>query len=220
MIKVKTLIGLILGMLILSCNDNNNDKKQSDNFDYGYVENDIYTNEFFGATVNLPEAWIVQSKEQVENISNTGKNLIAGDNDNLKAAIKASEINSVNLLAAFENELGAAVDYNPSIMIIAENIKNLPGIKNGSDYLFQARRLIQQGQVKYDYLSENFEREIINETEFYKMKAEINYMGIEINQIYYSSIIKGFSFNVIISYVSDEQKEVLLKSLNSLKFKK
>jgi hypothetical protein len=48
----------------------------------------------------------------------------------------------------------------------------------------------------------------------------LNYMGLEIKQIYYSTVLKGFSFNVIVSYISDEQKEILLKSINSMSFKK
>ena len=52
------------------------------------------------------------------------------------------------------------------------------------------------------------------------MDAHLNYMGLEIKQIYYSTVLKGFSFIVIISYISDEQKETLLNSINSMTFKK
>jgi hypothetical protein len=207
---------ILIIFLTPGCNINN----QPDIFDYGNVENGTYINKYFDFNIKLPEDWVVQSREQTENIANTGKKLVAGDDEKMKAVIKASEINTANLLAVFQYELGSSVEYNPNIMIVAESVKNAPGIKNGSDYLFQARRMIQQGQFKYDYLSENFENENINETEFYKMDAYLNYMGLEIKQIYYSTVLKGFSFNLIISYISDEQKEILLKSINSMIFKK
>lgn len=215
-ISIKT-FGFIL-IIFMSSSYNSN--SQPDNFDYGHVENGIYQNDYFYFNIKLPVDWVVQSKEQTDNIANTGKKLFAGDDENMKAVIKAYEINIANLLDVFQYELGSAVEYNPNIMIVAESVKNIPGIKNGSDYLFQARRMIQQGQFKYDYLSEKFDNETINETDFYKMDARLNYMGLEIKQMYYSTVLKGFSFNVIISYISDEQKEILLESVNSMVFKK
>jgi len=206
---------LFIIILAASCNN-----KIPDNFDYGSVENGIYENEYFDFKINLPEDWVVQSKEQIDNLKNSGKDIVAGDDEKMKAILKASEVNSANLLVAFQHELGAAVEYNPNIMIIAENVKNSPGIKNGSDYLIQAKKLLQQTQIKYDFISEDFEKEKISSVEFYKMETHMSYMGLEIKQTYYSTVLKGFSFNIIISYVSDDQKEVLLNTLNSLKFKK
>ena len=209
------ILGLILLIIVTSSFKNNNHSK---NFDYGHVKKGVYFNDFFGFNIELPEDWVVQSKEQTENLANSGRKLVIGDNKNLKAIIEASEINTANLLIAFQYELGSPVDYNPSIMIIAENIKNAPGIKNGSDYLYQAKRLIQQTQLKYEYLSEKFDLEKINEVEFYKMNTRVNYLDLDIKQEYYSTVLNGFSLNFIISYISDDQKEVLISSINSLTF--
>jgi len=205
-------------LLILCANCTTNGKPE--NFDYGSVTDNIYSNKYFNCTIKLPNDWIVQSKAQTERIADLGKDLVAGDDKKMKAVIKASDVNTANLLAVFQHEVGAAVEYNPSIMIVAENIKNAPGIKSGSDYLYQSRRLLKQSQFQYDYLSEDFKSESINGTEFYKMDAYLNYMGLEIKQIYYSTITMGFSFNMIISYVNDEQKNILFESINSMKFEK
>jgi hypothetical protein len=43
-------------------------------------------------------------------------------------------------------------------------------------------------------------------------------MGITIRQEYFSSVINGFSLNILLSYNNDEQKDELEKILNSLKF--
>ena len=178
-------------MLIAITTSSYNANAQPDNFDYGRVENGIYLNDYFNFQIILPANWIVQSKEQTEHIVDTGKKLMAGDDDNMKAMLAASEINSANLLAAFQYEVGTSVEYNPNIMLVAENIRNAPGVKNGSDYLFQARRIIENSQFKYDYLSTEFEKETIGGAEFYKMYARLNYMGLEIKQIYYSTILRN-----------------------------
>lgn len=187
-------------------------------FDYGHVENSKYVNSYFDFEITIPTDWIVQTKEQMDNMAKTGAELVVGDDSKLKAVVKASEINSANLLAVYQYERGSAVEYNPSFVLVAENIINAPGIKIGSDYLFQSRRLLEQSQFKYDYIDKEFTKEIINGTEFYKMNAEINYMGLNIKQIYYSTIVDRFSFNVIISFINDQQKLDLLKSINSMKF--
>jgi hypothetical protein len=211
------LIGfLILTLFMTCCNQNGKPK----NFDYGHTENNKYLNSFFGLGLTLPDNWIVQTKEQTENLSKKGKDLVAGDDKNLKAIINASEVNTANLLAVFQYEVGAAVDYNPSFMLVAENLNNAPGIKTGSDYLFQARKLLKQSQVQYSYIDEEFKIEIKNSQEFYTMNCSIDYMGYKISQVYYSTIKDGFCLSAIISFINDEQKNNLEKIVNSMNFKK
>ncbi len=217
---MKKTLNWIITFLMIILFSNCVSNKTPDNFDYGKVNDNIYTNDFFKCNIKLPEGWIVQSKEQTQRLANVGKEIVAGEDKKIESMIKASEINTANLLAVFQYELGSAVEYNPNIIIVAENIKNAPEIKNGSDYLFQSRQFLKQSQIQHDYLSEDFENEVINGTEFYKMDAHINYMGLKIKQIYYSTITNGFSFNVIISYKNDDQKKVLLESIKSITFEK
>lgn len=213
------LTGLVfLVVLTFSCNSSGNGKPKD--FDYGYVEDSNYINSFFGLELKLPSDWIVQTKEQTENLAKMGKDLVAGDDKTMKAVIKASEVNSANLLAVFKYEVGAAVNNNPNFMLVAENLQNAPGIKNGSDYLFQTRKLLKQSQILYDSIDEEFTKEIINNQEFYLMNCSINYMGLNIKQKYFSTIQNGFCLNAIISFVDDEQKNDLEKIISSIEFNK
>ena len=189
-------------------------------FDYGHVENNKYFNSFFDLEILLPQDWVVQSKEKSEEIAKLGKDIAVGDDNNLKAEIEASEINSANLLAVFEYEVGAAVDYNPSFVLVAENLINAPGVKNGSDYLFQTRKLLKQSQMHYAYIDEEFEREVINDQEFYSMNCQIEYMGFHIYQKYFSTIQNGFCISAIISFVDEEQKNDLEQIVKAIVFDK
>jgi hypothetical protein len=193
---------------------------QAVSFDYGKVENNIYTNNYFGFEMPIPADWFIQNKEQNESMMQTGKEMVAGDNENLRAVFDASEINSAFLLSVFKYEQGAAVDFNPSISILTENITNYPGIKTGADYLYNTGRVLAQSQVKYDNIDKEFAKEVISATDFYTMHAEMKYLGLSIKQVYFSTILKGFSFNVIITYVDDEQKDELISLINSMKFSK
>jgi len=211
------LIGLLfLAIFTISCSNSNKPK----DFDYGSVVNNKYTNSFFDMEISLPSDWVVQTKEQTENLVKQGKEIVAGDDKNLKAVLNASEINSANLMVMFQFEVGAAVEYNPNFMLVAENIKNFPGIKNGSDYLYQARKLIVRSQLQYDSIDEEFTKVTINNTEFYTMNAILNVSDVGIRQTYYSTILNGFCISAIISYINDEQKAELEKVINSISFKK
>ncbi|MCD4773736.1 MAG: hypothetical protein K8R41_10185 [Bacteroidales bacterium] len=213
--KIKLLAILFISLFIFGCNSQN-----VEGFDYGRVENNKYLNSFFDFEISIPPTWVVQTKEQTDNLVEVGENLIAGDDENMKAIIKASEINSANLLVVFKYEVGSPVEYNPSFVLIAENLKNAPGVKKGSDYLFHARKLLLQSQVQHDYIDEEFKKEIINNQEFYLMNSSINYAGFNIKQVYYTTIKNGFSVNAIITYVNEEQKNELEKVINSLIFDK
>jgi hypothetical protein len=215
MMKSNLLKTFLLAFIAIGCISNNRPK----NFDYGHVENGKYVNSFFNFEIILPTNWIIQTKQQIEHLTNLGKDIIAGDDATMKTMVKASDINTAYLLMDYQYERGSAVEFNPNISLIAENIKDAPGIKTGSDYLFQTRKILGQSQFKYDYLDKEFEKEEINGTDFYKMNAEINTMGINVKQIYYSTVLNGFSFNVIISFINDQQKNDLLQSINSMKFK-
>jgi len=52
------------------------------------------------------------------------------------------------------------------------------------------------------------------------MNTSINYMGLSIKQVYYSTIQNGFCLSVIISFINNEQKMNLEKVINSMKFNK
>ena len=45
-------------------------------------------------------------------------------------------------------------------------------------------------------------------------------MGLNIKQVYYSTIQNGFSMSTIISFINDEQKNELEKVINSMTFNK
>ncbi|MCX6237351.1 MAG: hypothetical protein NTY07_07300 [Bacteroidia bacterium] len=188
-------------------------------FDYGKIENNKYINNYFGCEISIPKEWVIQTKEQMDKLSKKGSDLLAGDNSNTKALLKASEVKTANLLGVFKYERGAAVDFNPNFMIIAENISDYPGIKSGRDYLFQTRKLLDQSQFKYDFLDSVFKKEKINNIEFYSMNAFVKNMNTEIKQIYFSTIIKGFSFDIILTYNNELQKQELISVIKTLKIK-
>lgn len=187
-------------------------------FDYGSVTKNIYENEFFKFKIKLPKDWVVQSKEQTDMLMEAGKKMVLEENKDLEKYFKVSEIKTVYLLTVFQYELGYPAEFNPSILIMAENLRAVPGIKNGKDYLFHAKKLLKYSQPDAMILTNEFEKIVIDNVDFYKLEIVNKLMDIEVKQIYLSTIINGFSFNLIYTYSNDEEKEILLNSVNSMVF--
>ena len=218
MIKKFNLFVLLLAVTLTACN--NKPITEEEGFDYGTVKNNRYTNAFFDIQVAIPENWVVKTQEQSKQLMKEGADIVAGDNEKLKNAIKVSEVNSATLLTVFEYEDGVAKMFNPSFMLLAESLKKAPGITTGEQYLFQSRKMLVAGQLKYDHIDEEFKKVRINGWDFYAMNATIAFEGVTVTQTYLATTKDGFALCFIYSYNDDEQKASLEKVVQSIDYYK
>ncbi len=189
-----------------------------DNFDYGSIKDNTYTNAFFAMSMDIPEGWAVQSEEAMKQMTELGKEMAAGDDQFMKAKLKVSEINTANLISAFEFEVGTpTLDFNSNVTLVAENMVLAPGVKRGSDYLKLTKQFLEQSQADYSFTEVTGEETFGGQT-FDYMDVVLRVQGTEVNQRFYSTIINGFSFNAIISYGTDDKKEELIEILESMEF--
>src|SRR5436190_15500005 len=117
-------------------------KKASEEVDFGVFKNSVYENEYFGFKVTIPSTWSVQDQRARQQLAEKGTKMLTGDDKGMKAMLKASELQTITLLAAFQHPVGTPVAFNPSITSVAERVRDLPGIKQGKDYLFHAKKLL------------------------------------------------------------------------------
>jgi len=192
------------------------EKDFPENFDYGNIDKNGYHNSFFKVDITFDTTWFVQNKEQIERLSKTGRDLIAGDNKNLQAVIKASQVNTASLLSIFKYELGSPVSFNPSFLVVSENTKSLPGIKRGEDYLFHAKNLLEQAQITYSFERDIYEKKIGSKI-FDIMEAKTIFRNREITQEYISTVINGFCLSFILSYTNDDERNELYSILEKVK---
>ena len=213
--NIQFLAIILLSAFAISCT---NEGKPA-GFDYGKVENNKYVNSFFDFEMNIPEGWSVQSREQTENLTKIGRDMVAGGNSKINEVLDASEVNSANLLAAFKYDLKTAVQYNPNLMLVAENLQAAPQIKTGADYLANTRNFLKQSQMPHEHIDGMSRQTIINGKDFHSMNVIVNYMGIKIHQTYFATIHKGFCVVATISFTNDGEKKELLDALKTMTFK-
>ena len=192
--KFWVLAGLIItSAFIISCSD----KKA---IDFGEFEDGFYINSFFNLMLSLPDSWEVLDLESRMELMKQGGKFVAGDNKNLKAAIDAADLKSLNLLTAYEYPPGSAVSSNPGIMLIAEKIKHAPGIRRGSDYHFQAKKLMKLSRMQVSYPEEIYET-IIDGVSFDVMVTEITLgPGVVLWQRQYAAIMNDYALLVALTY--------------------
>ncbi len=203
---------MLLAVILGGCG-----KKASDEIDFGTVEDSIYQNQYFGLSLEVPSGWTVQDQEAQKRIMELGGDIVAGEDKNLSAVIKASKLQTVNLLSVAKHPIGAPVDYNPSMMCIAEKVSHAAGIKRGSDYHFHSKKLLQSGQLKVSF-PEGIYPEQIDGIGFDVMTVQISFGGVTVMQKQYVTIMKGYALLMVISYVTPEEEAELVETLRSARF--
>jgi hypothetical protein len=210
MARLGAFAGLIItSVFIITCSD----KKI---IDFGEFEAGVYTNSFFDMMLRLPDSWHVLDLESRMEIIKRGSKIVAGNNKRLKAAIDIADQKSLNLLTAYESPPGSAVSTNPGIMLIAEKVNHAPGIKRGSDYYFQAKKLMKLSSIKVSYPKEIYEM-IIDGVSFDVMETEITMgPGVVIRQRQYATIMNEYALLVALTYQDEnglDQLEQIVKTI-------
>ena len=194
-------------------------KKASDEIDFGTTKDGLYRNQFFGFSVQIPTNWSIQDQDAQRRLAATGKNLLAGDDKNMKAILKASEVQSVDLFAAYQYAVGAAVKFDPAILSVAERVSQLPGIQRGKDYLFHARELIESGQLQATFPRADFSRRI-GGVDFDAMEVDLSIRGATVREEYYAAIMKGYALAFIITYTDEAEQKNGAAILDTITFRR
>jgi hypothetical protein len=201
----------------LSCRQS---QKIPENFDYGKTENGVYTNKYFDMEVPVPDKWVVQNKEQTEALIQKDNEAIEKSNKELTPQIKTGKVRSATLLAVFKNRTDSLTsEFNASILIRAENLGTIPGIKTGVDYLAQVEKLMRKARMGYQ-ITPGFTSKKIGGKEFDVLRVTRNEGEVrDIKQLYHATIDKGFALAIIISFDTDQQAEELHDILHNIKFR-
>ncbi len=219
--KQNILVSLLLALGVTAfagCGKKTPEKAAAQEIDFGSFKDSVYRNDYFGLTMTLPPEWSVLDSEEHHRLSESGHELLAGDDKNLKAVLKASELTTVNLWGAFRHPVGSAVEFNPSILCVAERVGHLRGIKTGKDYLFHAKKFMKAGKMEFQFPTET-STESIAGRDFGVMPVEMIALDVTTTQLYYACIMKGYALVVILSYSTDEERQSLQDILNSMVLK-
>lgn len=211
---MKHLLKLFLLITLISCSGTPK-KNVPIEFDYGKIEQNTYLNSFFGLEIPFNSEWYVQSQEEMNKMVKQGEEFIAGDDKLLKRQLNAAKINTAYLFTLFKYKPGTNLTYNPSVMVIAENINKFPQIKEGKDYLEQTKKIMARTQMNYSYEKDIFTR-LIGNKKFDVLEGVMHLPDTDITQEFMSTIMQGFTLSFVISYTTESDKEELYNIIDGI----
>lgn len=175
----------------------------------------VYTNQLFGMKIVKPTNWYSQKIEELIQFQKLGANLLAGDDENIRALAEESLKSSLPLFGFYQYAPGTVGKSNPNISGVAENISALPGIKNGCDYLANARQFAAQSQITI-----NFEDDCritqINNNNLSVMRATLEFGNVKANQKYFACIQDSHAIAVVANYYYPNEEKLIDNVVNTL----
>lgn len=190
-----------------------------ENFDYGQTQQNVYFNRYFDFKMPIPAEWIQLNREELYAFDNEDE---PGYNPaKMETTTKAKDVETVTILSLNKYPEDSIVDFNPSLMIVVENVSANFMIKDGKDYVGALVKALKDTDLDYQF-DENSTPKTIGGKEFYILNTSVDnqLMDQPITQLYYSTVIKGFALVGILTYTGESDGTELAQVMEGMVFKK
>jgi hypothetical protein len=185
--------------------------------DEGIIEGSTYKNEYFGLTMQIPDKWEVAKQEFTDEAQRIGKEIVAGDDNNMRVALDAAGKKLVPMLTISKYPIGTPGKANILFMSGAEKVSAFPGVKHGSDYLKHVRELLKSAKMEINIGTE-INSEKIDGVDFGVMEVSFKINQNEVKQIYYAAIIKDYAYYFAYTYFLPQDLQPLKEIVRTMKF--
>lgn len=171
------------------------------------LEPGTYTNHFFEFTIQFPDSWAIADQTVTDEMQEMGLDVLAGEDETLRTLGETALVRTYNLLTISPYPLGAPVESNPNLVVIAEGVSATPGIQTGEDYLFHMQRWMEAGQLPYNVLQAPYTVDLGGRT-FYRLDASLDLFGVPVYQSYLATIDSGYALTLILSGFEGEMEQL------------
>ncbi len=166
-----------------------------------------YKNDFFNITISLPYDWFIQSEQSNKFLKDTGREILAGDDRLMNAAMKQAEKNMRTVFTLSKYEAGTPDVFNPTLICVVEDVSYLPGIKSEWDYISNMKSAISSAGIPYNF--GNTKTIVLNGMEFVELHSTITAIGVKVKQIYRTIFHEGYVLSFIITYNNKKDRKEL-----------
>ena len=174
-----------------------------------------YTHDYFNLSVTIPDEWYIQNRRESDRLMQAG---VAAFRPDDQPAVQMSQQYTLNLLSAFRHPPGTPDVSNHSLMLMAEDVSILPGLKHGQDFLYTTRQSMAKiTTIKFECgpIETGFK---IGSLPAARMQVVIfDTSGQEVYQDYYAARRGDYFLAVVLSYSDDDELDSLLEIMESLK---
>ncbi|HOX38490.1 MAG TPA: HEAT repeat domain-containing protein [Candidatus Brocadiia bacterium] len=182
-----------------------------------------YSNAFLGMTFDIPEGWAIADEKTRAKLLEQAFGQVAATDPFGKMNASASKARTKSLLLVSEKPIGTYMrGFNPSLILIAEDVGAFPGVASGKTYLEHTRKGMTKTNMPFKF-SETFGEFAIGGEIFATMdgSAEVPFMGrkLVVRQKYLSTVRNDYALGFIMSYTDESHFKMLIEALRSLEFK-
>lgn len=203
-------------VLFSACQGESNNNTPTNKFDYGKIENQVYSNQFFNFKMDVPPSWHVTTHEEMAEITGQGMDLVAGKETETEKMVEAAKIATAQLLNISQFPINSNVANNATLIVTVDNISEFPEIRDGKDYLISTKETFSAMGMELE-LTDDISEKILSNQTFHQLGIKISFPEGSISQQYISAVKKDFIFNIVLTYGNEEGKVALEKILNSYK---
>lgn len=164
----------------------------------GETKGRIYTNDYFGITVEGPSNWFLKSFK----------------------APKRKKPFQIDLFQTMQYPPDSNYMDNGNLYIAAELKNHNPLMEDGEDYLMELRDGLEMIALEGDQIGE-IKADKVNGKAMYCLETyslDTN-NDLETHQKYYATLIKDYWILITLTYYDDDQKTSLEKCLSGIKFR-
>lgn len=187
----------------------------------GRVVGQTYTNDFFRLTLTFPTDWFVLNQTGIAEISEAGKRALSDktqEDQRYKAEVeRAIDQRVYNLLAVRQYLSPPPGQVNASILLVAEllpvnNVTPMQFLKTVKE------SVMPRMNVRMDVTKDLTPEQLAGRHAAMIGLERTTPGGITIKQEHHVVIVKDYAIAIVLTYGSEEQREILRAALASMKF--
>lgn len=185
--------------------------------DSGSVSNGVYRSTYFEFSYTYPHDWVVHGDATNQRILELGKQRATSTKAISEPQADVLLKHTYQLLTVFEHALGTpGIVYDPSMQIIAEDVRPLPGIASGRDYLLNSMEMLKK--MGCQLLQNDPVGIVISGHQFFRLDFKTPVKDVLVQQAMITTVSKGFAVSFGFTVGPDQDLEDVVRTIDSLKF--
>lgn len=160
-------------------------------FDIGYVEENVYYNDFFDFEFEIPDTWDYKLDKEQKILKRAIKEVYSDDNE-LRHYIDPADVELAFLLLMTKKYVYGD-KYTTSIILLVERI-DAESTFTGAQYLDAAARGLKISNPKAKISKDPYTKQQFGGKTFYGLFTKSKVGNVKVNQTFYATIIGDFAF--------------------------
>jgi hypothetical protein len=179
----------------------------------GELKEGVYTNEFFGFSLPIPESFVVANRKELELLQKVGVEVLTDQTKKNAERLEKSIQETAVLLAVFRLPVGQPNNSGVEIGVIRQPA----GVT--ANMALAANSALLTGSAGYEHTL-NLPELSLGGLKFVGAQFERDIFGVTLKQRSYFAMRRGYSILVSVVYTNEEGLEAMQSLLNGIKFAK